>query len=288
MEYIRITQNTMKWFTPILPEEYRYFDKLEQGTFLIGAVCGQTACGVLVFQFFDPVIDIVYLAVSTEYQRRGIATGMVRFLCDCAWEDAIPVFCSFSAKGEGEAIKEFFESLDDFTITKEDEECYRITKEALAGAKLPKLRYDSGKIAEFYSLPKPLQNSFIKTIKEQNFEYFSINSDSFYVKKELCLCYVKNESIEAAIFVEQREDGDFELSFAYSASQNTDILILFEEAGKRALEQMSAENSLHITAINESSRKFIQKLLPEAELESELYCAVWDMEPHRIQKASEI
>lgn len=147
-EFIRITDKTLHWFQPLLEEPLiRRLANPESGTYAIGAVEDKTACGVLVFRTGDPAAEILTLAVSPQYRRRGIARGMVEYLCRHAWATVTPVVCSFAAPDRQDPVYLFFAHLESFSVAPEEGLVCRVPLSELPRRKLAAMGEKRGKFA---------------------------------------------------------------------------------------------------------------------------------------------
>ena len=77
-EFIRITDETLHWFSPLLSEDLCRQLTQQKSLYAIGAVEDRVACGILVFCIGKPAAEIRMLVVSPEYRRRGIARRLQR------------------------------------------------------------------------------------------------------------------------------------------------------------------------------------------------------------------
>lgn len=277
-EYFRITDKTLHWFLPLLPKSEK--DALEAGrdVYAIGAACEKRACGILVFRMGE-MADIRYFAVAEEYRRKGIAAGMVGFLCRHMWESVTPVTCTFSARDMQDPVYSFFNSMWNFSIAQEEGFACRVPLAALAENKfLAPLKEKKTEHPSFFSLTPLEQKDFFRQMQEEgNFYLREIRKEEYV--KPLCLCGMDGKQVKAAIFVTKAEEGaaDLELAYAWCAKgwQKTLVELLAQAAAKIPA---GAEGCLYISAVTQASAAIVEKLLPERETLSGYYRAVWDME----------
>ncbi len=275
-EYFRITEDTLHWFLPLLPKNEEDALKRGQDIFAVGAACGRRACGILVFQTGE-IADIRYLAVAEEYRRKGIATGMVEFLCRHMWESATPVTCTFSAEDMLDPLYCLFDDMGNFSVAREEGFACRIPLAALAENKMlaPLMGKELGH-PSFFSLTPLEQKNFLQKMHEQGNLYLREIKEEQYIKP-LCLCGVDGGDVKAAVFVTQEEAPDLELAFAWCGQGWQKTLIeLLAQAGAQI--PRNAEGYLSIAAVTPVSAGIVEKLLPERETLGGYYRAVWDME----------
>jgi len=278
MQYIRLTRDSLKWFLPLLPPEEERALLEERDVYAIGAIREGSACGILVFSASDELADIRYLAVSPSYRRKGIARGMLRYLCSCADTSVTPVSCVFPAHDKQEPVYLLFAGLDTFSVSEEEGYRCRISMAAAGNApRLAKIRGRGGRPRSFFELPATEQKRFFRMLLQQDIYYLREIPKESYVKP-LCL-YTSGAAggIASAVFVSELEEGspDLELNFAWAAPgrQNDLICLLAELSGL-----LPQEGDLWISAVNPSSASIVDKLLPDREITDRFYRASWDME----------
>ena len=135
-EYIRLTEQTLHWFQSLLPPAHQTLRE-QEGFFILGAVQAGVACGTLVFQLQQlaevPMANIRFLAVAEGYRRRGIATGLIRFLCRCCYDSVTPVLCTFSAPDKTDPVYLLFAEMEDFSVAEAEGYVCQIPLSCLAG-----------------------------------------------------------------------------------------------------------------------------------------------------------
>ena len=276
-DYFRITEGTLHWFLPLLPQsEVDALKNMPDDVVAIGASCEKCACGILVFKGGE-IVDIRYIAVAEKYRRQGVATGMIDFLCRHMWESATPVTCTFAAQDRLDPMYSLFNSMWNFSIGQEEGFSCRIPLSALAESKtLAPLKKRSTAHPSFFSLTPLEQKNFFQQMHELGNIYLNEIKEEQY-KKDLCLCETDKSDVKAAIFVTQEEAPDMELVFAWCAQGWQKTLIeLLAQAGAQI--PAGAEGFLSIAAVTPFSAAIVEKLLPERELLGNYYRAVWDME----------
>lgn len=279
MEYIRITDKTMKWYSGLLTGEYR--EKLipGSGVYAIGAVADGVACGTLVFRISMDIAEILYIAVSDGYRRRGVATGMIDYLCEHAYRTTTPIICSFAAKDKTDPVYLLFLEHGGFTVGEETGFiCRAPIADIAACAQLRAVRGRLKGATGFFSLPEAERRRFrVDLLLSDIFHLRDLDARRTSYIDPLCLCSMGDGDIDAAVFVERETDDDLSLSFAWCADGKQAKLIgLMAEAAAR-LESMDFGGYMYIAAVNEPSMGIANKLFPEREITQRFYGAVWDM-----------
>ncbi len=278
MQYIRLTNDTLKWFLPLLPPEEERALLAGGDVYAIGAVYEGNACGILVFSVSDELVDIRYLAVSPSYRRKGVARGMLQYLCSCADTAVTPVTCVFPAHDKQEPVYLLFAGLDTFSVSEEEGYRCRLSMAAARSSpRLVKLRGRGGRPRPFFELPATEQKRFFRMLLQQDIYYLREIPKESYVKPLCLYTFGANGGIASAVFVSELEEGspDLELNFAWAAPgrQNDLISLLAEVSGL-----LPQEGKLWISAVNPASVSIVDKLLPDREITDRFYRASWDME----------
>lgn len=273
-EFIRITEETLHWFQPLLSQDLCRQVQQQRDVYAIGAVEDRTACGVLVFRIGKPAVELQVLAVAPEYRRRGIARGMVEYVCRHAWDTTTPVVCSFSAADLQDPVYLFFAQLEHFSVTQVDGMVCRVPLSMLSGPKLASLRDTGGTVYPFFTLPAVTRHQFFLRLRQQHTLLWD-DVDGQDCCQPLCLCVMKHADIQAAVFLSNDGD-DLELSFAWCAPGCHHQLMTLLARVKALLPQR--EGYLRIAAVTPVSVSLVDQLLPEREILARYYEATWDMQ----------
>jgi predicted GNAT family acetyltransferase len=281
MECTKITGENLKWFSPLLSEEYAQAVK-NNTVHAVGAAAGGTACGVLAFTMTPMSINIEYIAVSDVFRRKGAGTAMLRFLCSFADESVTPVLCSFSASGKDDPKYLFFEENENFSVSEEEGFICELNAAALKDIKLPEIKLNDSSISivPFFSLPKPERNAFWLSLQNHGTLYPPEIADGTDCEDSLCLCARSKGGILSAVFIGDLGEEGFYLSFVWcieNVSAQKQLVALFAELIKRISETKPGGN-LTIAAITPASIALVNKLLPERRITARFYSAAWDME----------
>lgn len=273
-EFIRITDETLHWFAPLLSRELCRQVARQRDIYAIGAVEDGTACGILVFHAGKPAAEIRMLAVSPEYRRRGIAGGMVGYLCRHAWDTVTPVVCSFSAPDQRDPVYLFFDRLEHFSVAPEDGMICQAPLSQLPRERLAALGNDRVRIRPFFSLPAVTRRQFFLRLQRQHaLLWEDFNGEDCC--QPLCLCAGEGDAIRAAVFL-SREGADLELSFAWCAPGCHQHLMALLARLSSLLPREGG--CLRIAAVTPVSAALVDKLLPDRQVLARYYQAAWDME----------
>jgi len=278
IQYIRLTNNTLHWFLPLLPPEEKLALETFKTLYAIGAVKDGRACGIMVFNVSTYLADIRYLAVARSCQRQGIAKGMILYLCRHAMDSATPVACTFSCADKQSPIYLLFAGMDIFSVSELEGFCCRIPMAGLAQKPaLARLRSCKRIPRQFFQLPKAQRNQFFQKLLQQDIYYLREIPEEDYIKP-LCLYTADPEgTITAAVFISRtgQNDGDLQLACAWSAfGPPNDLMGLLSYA----CTQLPEKGDLWIAAVNPASASIVNKVLPDRVITDRFYRAAWDME----------
>lgn len=275
IEYGRIGRDQAEAFRPLLPEGRQTLHGKNE--LAIGAVEDGRACGVLVVRTNEMVADILHLAVSEPYQRRGIADGMLDLLCRTAGEAGVAVLCSFAAAGRDDPLCRLLTHRGDFTLTEEEDYICRFPCDRLAEVNLRGVP-SAPCIRPFYSLPEYVQNDLFSYLERDNAEFArGLREERGRMLQPLCLCALSNHGVQAAVFCQNR-DGSVLLSFACARTGHVRALMqLLERLRELLVKAADRVPYLYLAAVTPESRKLIEALLPDREITSRFYTAGWDM-----------
>jgi len=260
-----ISQKNIQAFAPLLSAGSA--EKIAAGTLgAVGAVLDETACGALVYELHEKegLLQIHELTVSTPFRRRGAGKELLQYIKGLALDNELSLLCAFP-EDDG-ALQALFVSCG-FRITP--------TEGATYAATMVELRMPSG-LDKLVGKSRPERISavgshiwtrFRRTQAEQGIHYVNQCEERKAAWLDpLCLCALQDGDVCACVIAEKDGDRDTLLSYAYaSAGGNTKLALLLAAARQRLLETAPADSRLYITAVNPSSRRLVERLLPGAE-----------------------
>ncbi len=276
IQYGLVKKSEMQPFLPLIPESEIISNA--DNVYAIGAVNDNEACGILVFNADDIIATIQYIAVSPKHRGKGIANGMIDFLCKYAYRDTIAVVVTFAAKDRDEPICQLLTKRGDFTINEDEDYVCRIPTGELAGIKIPAELPRDTVISSFYELSEEQQTAFFLDLKKENEDFaMGIQEEKEFMLKPLCFCAVTNGKVGAAIFC-QKQDNDVLLSFAYGVPNHARSLMTLIARLRDVLSAAADKVPyLRIAVVNPESRKLVETLYPNREVTQHFYIASWDM-----------
>jgi GNAT superfamily N-acetyltransferase len=264
MQLTNISLDNITAFSPLMTAEAIH--SITKGRLgAVGAILDNTACGILVYELcHQEVLMIHEIAVSTPFRRQGVGTTLLNYMKDLALDNALLLFCTFPEQ-EG-SVQQLFQTCH-FHVTPIESFTYSITMEELKEPSALDHFSPHVQIEQLSALPHHIWNRFRSTQAEKGLRFLSWCEERKTAwESTLCLCVLNGIEVGACVIIERHESGDYQLSYAYaSADESNHLAFLLAAARKRLLTIASADSSLYITAVNQSSRKLIGKLLPGAQ-----------------------
>lgn len=284
MEYVSINKKNIKYFEPLLPRdvlERLYRDPLIYG---LGIVDKKRAIGILVYSMeSDNSIrwcNLLYIAVSMEYQRNGIARDALMELARVCYDKYYYLRLVFPYSEENPAMYNLVSSTNAFTIrdttgnisfvTKEDIRDHILIKKAKTLKPHSIYPYKGVSLFNRKSIDDKLRdagygNDFIRKRTYKDYSYYALND-----KGKVDMFIIINPSMKG---------NGFEVSYLYSAHPNSvsvRYVKMLTIAFERLEKIMTADTKVYFTAINKKSEKFIAKLFPKLQVEEEFMEASYD------------
>lgn len=273
LTYIRLTNQTMPWFQPLFPQGDRAWSE-DSDMYAIGAIQDGVACGILIFQMIQEWADIRFLAVAEGYRRQGIATGLVRYLCQNALPSLTPILCTFAAADKCDPVYLLFAEMGYFSLEEQEGYACQVPIADLGhNQMLAALRGRGRTPRKFFDLTAAERRQFLLTLERQGV-YYLHGMDESALLPSLCLYTQGEHGNTAAVFL-SGPGPDLELSCAWSVQggQN-DLMGLLAYAAT----QLPQEGTLRINAVTPISAAIVDKLLPQRVITARYYQAAWDME----------
>lgn len=268
MDIITITPEMEEMFRPVLP-----YISDDPNILTVGAIEGETALGAITGEYYDDYLEITFLLVLQEHRRKGIATAMVRYLCDIALEEEYPVKCTFEAENEDDEVHKFFSKLDGFSVTQNEGVSCIVPYEQIKNGYLSKLNLTPSGVVPFFSLNNTDRDSFYNRLLAQGILYLEDKSDDDFVHP-LCLCKMSNGMVVACIFIEPEGENGLKLSLAYREPRsNKQLIEVFTECRRIALDMYGEDMVLYIEAVTGASEELLTKLFPERVVTGHFYTA---------------
>ena len=233
--------------------------------------------------------NIRFLAVAEGYRRRGIATGLIRFLCRYCYDSVTPVLCTFSAPDKTDPVYLLFAEMEDFSVAEAEGYVCQIPLSCLAGdPTLASLAERGRQPRRLFDLSAAARRSLLLDLKRRGPFYLQAGDEEALVKP-LCLYTRDSEHVTAALFF-SRDGTDLELSFAWSApGGQRDLMGLL---GRVAVQfSAGSRGMLRIAAVSPASAAIVDKLLPGREITARFYqprgtWSFWRRLPHRERRTT--
>lgn len=278
-EYSRLDARLLPAFENAIPESLRRRLAKEKNMAAVGAVWDGTPCGVSVVElkYGGALLELAYLFVPEEYRGRGVGSGMVRFLCECAERMDAPLRCLFTAAGKSDPLYGFFADLPDFYVSEETGAVCRIPISGLtASGELMAAEERCKNAVPFFSLPAHDQKSFRRSLEARGIYYLE-HMVGLDFEEELCLCAAGAGGPEAAVFF-LRDGDELALHYIWCASGRQALLFSLLAKAARRLEERGQDDWLYVAAVEPKAEQALARLFPHYEVVRRFYSAAYEMQ----------
>ena len=292
-EFFNVTNEDYHLFEPLVPEIYTMMRESDPGLFVVGAAENDQACGVLVCRSFDNTVSILYMAVSDEFQGKGIATGMVEYLCSAALNAEQAVFCDFSAATPyGDAVYGVLNATGMFSLDRQPGARYEghisdLDSMMVGSDKLIKevdfLSYGEAKATEKNQLQLILQKNDCDYRAEDMGQYLDDLSFIAFSKD-------KHQPVATIMVAKGSEEGALEIPFVWSYGKSPKEIFALIAHVADCLRQLAKKKRvpgamgygeddvvIRISTVNDSSDALLNRLLPDFRPILYFYRAIYDM-----------
>jgi len=277
-DFVRIGQENLKWFYPLLSEGEEQLLRLRDDTCAIGAVVETKAAGMILFSLREREILIRRIAVSEDMRKQGVATGLLRYLCKLSNDSGAVVSADFYAEEKYDDIYSLFTDSGFFSILEIPGGIVRLPLKYFDGNKL----FEKGRNTAAKSGIKSLESlsEWEKKIVLQNIQE---SGRGFVTKQELSECMQKasfvamSENSFSGLVLVQKDASGIELSYVYLSPNGAYCFIPLLSSVLSALLETDPGESISITVSNEISENLLLKLVPDAAYTSRHYRAFYDM-----------
>jgi N-acetylglutamate synthase-like GNAT family acetyltransferase len=283
MEAFTLTRETIRFFEPLLPEEFRLTEP-EEGVVLLGVAetdptGAHHACGTAALSLADEQTMLLHwLLVAPEYRRRGAGSAMLQLACELAGQMGMQILCVFSGEPEsaGDDPQYRFFKKHGFAMEQRTSGSYSVSLEALGReAFFQREQTISGSVLTLAETPARLIETLNRTLEEQG-----LLLDGPITKEQtvgdVSLVYTEEETITACVIFREPGEGMVELSYAYSgrkASLQMPALLL--RAQRLLSRRYGPETELVIPCVTDASRRLVEALVPSAVVKHRAYRAYW-------------
>ncbi|MBO6216001.1 MAG: GNAT family N-acetyltransferase [Lachnospiraceae bacterium] len=263
-------------FRGMLPQTYDYGD----GNYLLGAVDeAGNPCGVCWYQFGGLYYEVLFLGVHPEYRRQGAGTELLRTFLGSLYEmhTVFPVRLSFIHDDSSGDFYHFLTSQGNFILSKPDR-LYCISPEERGKSSLwQSLGKNRLEAVSFFELPEKVRREFVARQHKMGYWFFmeeDITGDAY--EKELSFCTLRNNSVEAALFMKKINDEVNEVAYLYGDIGLSEHLMKTLSATVKAIDRLCPEKALQIKVVNAQSEKLVHKFFPGVNEYTTIENVIWD------------
>jgi len=261
MKYVWIDEESREAFQSVLPKE------ITKGTdhVCIGACDDDDCiCGALCYRYAHYQYDVLWIFVAEERRRQGVGTYLMDLLFRVAMMsgEVYPVSARFEAT-ESPTLHAFFLSYQRMDLSCSHYRYY-IEPREIRGARVPRGNAEGGLLQEeFLKLPEVSRRKILQFLQdEENYvpEEYEIWEETLV--PELSRCVMKEDSLLALLFVQNRPDGNLELSYLYSKYPPGLAELLGTAASD--MEEYYPQAKLVFDAVSDESARLATRIFPNA------------------------
>ena len=255
----------------LLEQDVRLLQKNAKKGFV--AVYARDVVGILLYDVHGKFLVIDRIAVSPQYQRFGIGTGMLEMLCKLADARKYELVFSFEGESKWDPFYRFVASNGMFHIERQEGFEAVLNVEDLQ-ALCRKHSQSPGNDRKFFDLSKGMREEFLQQVEKvypEIAEEIRNNNDAY--SRKLCCCAVGQQRIKAACFIKDY-GTKMELKLLYSLP---DSGMLAAKALLQSVSNMELEKQVpvYVSPMGEKAVKIIDALCPSYHIEKRIYVAYY-------------
>ncbi len=281
MEFLSLDSDNLQWFAPLMPQQLPQRILRDEATMGVGVIMDDVACGTAVVVVTENMVELVYLMVAPQYRRKGVATGLIDWLCTLCGKTIMPLVGYLPVENpDTDGLLRFFLDRSDFAIGQDPNETkmYTVSVGAITG--LPAQVGDNPLTpVVFDSLTVDQRENFYDLMDGEGFEFVRTYGERPKLTVPyLNLCFVEESDVVAAVFYEPYGEGDVRLSFFYGREdarrQQAAVLV---ESLKRLVDSAYRNGTLHLAPMTEGEQWLIERLLPQKKESGLVYVISQDL-----------
>ena len=283
MEAFLLTEEIVKAFYPLLPEEFQK-EETEEDVFILGAVEADDegenhACAVMVVTVSnDSTLVINWMMVAPNYRNRGAGASMMALLQDLAKEMNMNILCVFSQKVEihSRDIYHFFKKFG-FHINKSESKSYSMRIGDLEKSQILNREQNKGKnIILLKDATNRMIREFNRSLAEQGMLLVGPISKKTHIDN-ISIVRVENETIISCMVFREIDEKTVELSFVYTGEKSPlQMYSLCVYAKQLLCQNYDLDTELIIPCVTTISQRLVETLITSAEISFESYIAKWN------------
>lgn len=268
MEFVTVTPAMLQAFASLLPADIAQQLGSRQELVALGAVEGQTPCGVLVAALEPQLLRLVWLCTAEQARGRGVARALVRKLLVQAWHDPDTDRVMADVR-RGAPVDPVFMLLltEGWQATPFALPDYGCTLGQLAQRPFWKQSMRLDNVCPLGEVPPALVQAYSAWLSGQPAQAaveLPLRLERY--DPVLSMGYVSGGQLQAVLLAEAGEDG---LVLAYAQARETaatGFARLVYAAGQRAMEIYPPETRVSFAAITPAAELLAKKLLPAPEM----------------------
>jgi len=255
----------------LLEQDVNLLQKKQKKGF--AAVYGRAVVGVLLYDVREKYLVVDRIAVSSQYQRFGVGTGMLEMLCKLAEGLHYQLVFSFEGEGNRDPFYRFVSSTGMFYIERQEGFVAVLREDALKALcrKYPQM---AEKDTSFFALSSKMQEEFLEQAEKVYPEIVAeIRNNNEDYNRKLCCCSVAHGLVQAACFIKDHW-AQMELKLLYSLPGRG---VLAAKALLQSIANLDQENlvPLYVAPTGDAATKIIDGLCPSYHIEKYIYMAYY-------------
>lgn len=247
---------------------------LEGELFGIAALWEGYTVGILLYEKQSDALWISRIYVEGGYRRQGIATGLLKRICDFADVAKADLRLSFDGESIRDPLYRLLASTHAFYLERaEGFEAYLTQEEVAEICKRYAKR--KGTAFPFFSVPKQMQSDFIAHIqKEYPLIAWELEQAHGKYPKNLCFCVTDGEDIQAVSLLKRRGNAALDLQLLYSLPGKGLLAAVALQGSIAALAEEGIK-PIYISVVNQASMRILDKMCPRYRIVKRFYMAYY-------------
>ena len=261
MKITRITEENKTYFYHLMPEEF-----WNRSDMVFGAICEDTACGVLaVDEIEDTILSISFLFVEEEFRRRGIASALLQELHTQASQVGYDLsICQFMHNEDTADLKNCLLH----GVFDEDElssSIYRFKFKDLS-EKLLGRENSAENVLALSKASRIKWNELITYLNNKSNDEGivpDLKGISSY-EKDASFLLIDKGNVKGCILLEKQGD-DYILPYfcIFEGVAPIQMMVLFQESYRVLKEQCKSDTAIYVNALTETAKKLVLYMTEE-------------------------
>lgn len=278
MQILPLNQHYLDWFAQLLPKS-QYLNLKAGGNWTgIGLIEDDTACGVLVAVVEEAYVELQYIVVAPEFRRRGVATAMMTWMAQRCTARFLPLIGHFDVASKADSLYLFFASCVGFSLAPTEDATYVTTISNLAP--IAKFAQDTAIGVPFVRMNPDQREAMYQAGETAGYPFLrNYETQQALLDTQLSRCYFDENGVGAVLCYEKRDGDNLCLSFLYCRPDARKSMVsMLGETAQLLQKSVYQAGQLEVMAMSEESAGLVHKLMPDAQVVSQLYMLGQDID----------